>query len=272
MHEQHGLEPRVVFWVAFRFEELHAEGEGAMRSAPFNLATRSLGVAAFLAGTSVVISSSAEDVTVPVSVTMKVYRFGLSTSPTCENLQIYTIEAPAFVDFTTNPTLGSADVPHGTYQCVAIEIDQLVTGAPRSAGGNCTTDKVQSYDYCKLIDVAPPSPPSGVLDGGAPPPPENVMDGILPLGGDSSQIFQKCRPGGDHFAVYLTTQVPVDAPSNPFRPPTSPTDTRHGYHLGAPLVVTESTTGTFVVSAVANSHSDGRCELGAGTFSFESGG
>jgi hypothetical protein len=254
-------------------EELHAEGEGEMSRSPFKLAIRSVGVAAFLAGTSVGVSSSAEEVMVPASVSLKVYRFGLSTSSTCENMQIYTIDAPAFVDFTTNPTLGSADVPHGTYQCVALEIDQVVSGAPRSAGGNCTTDKAMRYDYCQLLDIinsTPPPPSAG--EGGEPPTqPETQLDGILPLGGDDSQLFQSCKPGGDHFTVYLTTQVPVDAPSNAFRPPTSPTDTRHGFHLGAPLVVTERTTGTFVVSSVAHSYDDGRCELGSGTFSFESG-
>ena len=141
---------------------------------------------------------------------------------------------------------------------MALEIDQVVSGAPRTNGGNCTTDKVQSYDYCALLDMTGE-------------PAESLLDGILPLGGDASQLFQRCKPGGDHFSVYLTTQVPADAPSNAFRPPTSPTDTRHGFHLGAPLVVTERTTGTFIVSAVANSHADGRCELGAGSFSFESG-
>jgi hypothetical protein len=105
----------------------------------------------------------------------------------------------------------------------------------------------------------------------ASPPPEGAIDGILPLGGHAGQLFETCKPGGDHFTVYLTTQVPADAATNAFRPPTSPTDTHHGFHLGAPLVVTEETTGTFVVSSVAHSYGDGRCELGGGSFSFETG-
>jgi hypothetical protein len=260
----------LVLGLVSRCEELHAEGEGAMSSSPLKLALRCVGVAAFFAGTSVTLPSSAEDVTVPTSVTMKVYRFGLSTSPTCENMQIYDVEAPAFVDFTTNPTLGSASVPHGTYHCVALEIDQIVSGTPRTSAGNCTTDKALSYDYCALLEAYKRTPPpSSDADGGMPSPPGNTLDGILPLGGDASQIFETCKAGGDHFTVYLTTQIPVVGPSNPFRPPTSATDTSHGFHLGAPLVVTERTTGTFVVSAVAHSETDG-CVLGAGTFSFES--
>jgi hypothetical protein len=259
MHEQDGPRARAARWN----QELHAEGEGAMSSSPFKRAVRSISAAMFLAGTSVALSSSAEELTVPASITLKLYRFGLSTSTTCENMQVYTIEAPAFVDFTTNPTLGSATVPHGTYPCVALEIDPIVSGGPRSNAGDCTTDKVLSYDYCELIKVATQPSPDGET--------RNALDGVLPLGGDPSQVFQTCKPGGDHFTVYLTTQVPTDAPSNPFRPPTSATDTAHGFHLGAPLVVTERTTGTFVASSVAHSLGDGRCELGGGTFSFESG-
>lgn len=244
-----------------------------MSGAAFSPA-RSIAVAAFLAGTSIALAASANDVTVPASITMKVYRFGLSTSPTCENMQIYTVEAPAFVDFTTNPTLSSAEVPHGTYPCIALELDHILSGTPRTNGGNCTTDKQLRYDYCQLLEVvndSPPPPRGSMVDGGTPEAPQDILDGLLPLGGDASQLSRTCKSPTDPITVYLTTQVPADAVSNAFRPPTSPTDARHGFHLGAPLVVTERTTGTFVVTSVANSSNESDCELGGATFSFESG-
>ena len=39
-------------------------------------------------------SSSGETPTVQASLTLKLYRFGLSTSPACENMTIYEIENP----------------------------------------------------------------------------------------------------------------------------------------------------------------------------------
>jgi hypothetical protein len=231
-------------------EELHAEGESEVS------ATRLLGVSALLMGTSIALSASA-NTPVPASITLKVYRFGLSTSPTCEDMTIYTIDAPDFVDFTTNPTLGSAAVPNGTYHCVALEIDPVVTITPKAAQGACTTEPQQA-DFCQALALIKELPP-----------PDNVIDGVQPLGEDASEVFDTCPSPGTKFVIYLTTQIASGAMSNAFRAPTSPSDTAHGHPLGAPLVVGPKTTGTFVVTMNAFDD-EGACVQENPSFTFES--
>ena len=264
--------------------------------------TRSIAIASVVlfAGIS---SSSAEETSVPASMSMKVFRFGLSTSPTCENMAIYTIDEPTFVDFTANPTLGSAEVPPGTYHCVALEVDTTMSSTPTRAAGNCKP-VTETFDYCPALAVIasrnlPPPPPgskhgplpgsSGAsggaggpggpggpgggpssADGGVPEPVDyEAVDGVQPLGGDVSQVWRTCKPEGDRLVIYLSTQVPIDAWTNAFRPPTSPTDINHGHALATPLVVGERTTGTFIVSVPAESQEDGTCNFGSPTFAFE---
>lgn len=204
-------------------------------------------------------SSSGETPTVRASLTLKLYRFGLSTSPTCENMTIYEIENPTFVDFTKSPELGSAAVPKGTYPCVALEIDQVISGVPAETKEMCVAGQVARTDICEAFAQAATLPPDTA---------EGAFDGVQPLGGDASQVWKTCKPGGDHLAIYLTTQVPLGTRSNAGRPPASATDVHHGYHLESPLVVTDRTTATLFVTSDVESYSNG-CIVGAPTFSFE---
>lgn len=218
---------------------------------------RLLGASVLLVGTSVALAASA-DTKVPASMIMKVYRFGVSTSPTCENMTIYTLDAPDFVDFTSNPTLGTASVPDGTYQCVALEADPLLTITPKAAEGACTTAP-QKLDFCAALAAIKAAPRTN-----------EVIDGVQPLGADASKVFDTCPSPGERMVIYLTTQITSAGQSNAFRPPTSATDTAHGHPLGAPLVVGAKTTGTFVVSVNAISTDGGNCYPDNPSFSFES--
>lgn len=188
----------------------------------------------------------------PASLELTVTRFGLSTSPTCENLTIYTIDNPVAADFTKNPTLGTAAVPNGTYPCVALELVPVITLTPRP-GGACK-DPV-TLDYCALFEQI-----------GA------EFDGIQPLGGAPSDSFTKCSAGKDHLVVYLSTQIPEGPAENGLRAPLSATDMKHGFHLGAPLVVSASSEGTLVVSAEVSEPGPGQtaCAAGNASFTFES--
>jgi hypothetical protein len=274
--------------VGFELEELHAEGTCEVNAL---LIKRTIAAAAFLVATSLALSSSADDPIVPATLSMKVYRFGVSESPTCENLKIFTIDAPTFVDFSTNPALGSATIPNGTYQCVAFEVDQVIKGVAKSGSGTCGGE-IPPVDLCDALEAiamnpgsssgnneTPSGPDSGVAeasdggdaDSGAPVEagPENLIDGVQPLGGDASQVFKTCKPGGEHVVIYLTTQVSPGTLSNALRAPTSTSDKRHGHPLGAPLVIGDRTTGTLVTEITATSYSNG-CFLGNPSFTFES--
>jgi hypothetical protein len=238
------------------WEELHAEGERAM-SWP-----RLLGVAALGVGTSVALFAAA-DTNVPAAMSMEVYRFGLSTSPTCENMTIYPLDAPQFVDFTTNPTLGSASVPEGTYHCVALEIEPTIKVTPKVDAGACDVNTTQSVDICAAFARI-----AGELDAGTGG--NEVIDGWVRLGEDPSKRNTTCA-AGDHVTIYLTTQVASGAQTNAFSPPASASDTKHGEPLGEPLVVGAKTTGTFVVGLQVVSTASNSCSLNNNpTFSFES--
>lgn len=193
---------------------------------------------------------------IPASLSLKVYRFGLSASPTCENLTIYSIENPAFADFTKNPELGTADVPKGTYHCIALEMDTTVAGTPMQSVGTCVAGQEAKNDLCYFFDL-----------GAKNPSPDSPFDGIRPL--DGGEPWKVCKPGGDRLVVYLTTQITAIANSNAGRPPESATDTKHGYPLGAPLIVGDHTTGTLIVTSNVQNDS-AQCLVGNPTFSFES--
>ena len=197
---------------------------------------------------------------VPASLSMKLYRYGLSTSPTCTNLTIYDVENPSFVDFTKNPELGSASVPKGTYPCVAFEFDQVVSATPATTLGTCVAGQEATTDLCAEFAKSAAQPAPTPAEPGS-------FDGIQPLGG--GEPWRTCKPGGDHLVVYLTTQITPDMRSNAGRPPQDASDTHHGYPLGAPLIVGEHTTGTLIVTSNAEAGSD-RCLAGSPTFSFES--
>lgn len=223
---------------------------------------RLLGLSLGLAAIGLALSASAANSPpTPAGMIMKVYRFGLSPSPTCEDMKIYSIEAPDFVDFTTNPTLGSAEVPHGTYQCVALEVDAVMTATPRAAVGACKVEP-QKFDICELLALLKSAPRDS-----------EPIDGVKPLD-PGTAVFDTCKPGGDRVVLYLTTQVThsdAGVGSNAFRPPNDASDKAHGHPLGAPLVVGPRTTGTFVVAVNAvNQGDDTSCFIDNPRFTFES--
>jgi hypothetical protein len=225
---------------------------------------RLLGLATLGVGTSVALLASA-NTNVPASMKMEVYRFGLSTSPTCENMTIYNLDSPQFVDFTTNPTLGSASVPPGTYQCVALEIEPTIKVAPKVNSGACQVNATQTVDICAAFSRI-----AAEIDAGRAGQTNEVIDGWVRLGDDASKRNATCATG-DHVTIYLTTQIASNMRPNAFSPPTSASDTKHGLPLGAPLVVGAKTTGTFVVGLEVVSTDSNQCSLDNDpTFSFES--
>jgi hypothetical protein len=182
-------------------------------------------------------------------------------------MTLYSLDAPHFVDFTTNPTLGSASVPEGTYNCVALEIEPTINVTPKVDAGACDVSSTQTVDICAAfariaqeIDAGPP--PGQTLN--------EVIDGWVRLGDDPGKLNSTCS-AGDRVTIYLTTQIPPGAETNAFRPPSSPSDTKHGEPLGAPLIVGARTTGTFVVGLQVVSTTSNSCSLNNNpTFSFES--
>jgi hypothetical protein len=192
---------------------------------------------------------------VPASLSMRLYRFGLSTSPTCSPLQIFEVEKPALVDFTTNPDLGAFHVEPGSYECVALEIDGVVKGTPFADNGKCVKGQEATVDICTefaRLAAANPTPQPGSFDG------------FQPFGGGGPSLT--C-PGGDRFVVYLTTQITERGKGNAGRPPLDANDKLHGYPLGGALKVTDHTTGTLIVTSTAEAQSDS-CIVGAPTFAF----
>jgi hypothetical protein len=241
--------------------------------------TRSIVLPALLLATC--LSSSAFAAQTPSSIQIKVYKFAVSTSEVCENpVIVYSNDHPAYAEFTSNPTLGTAHIEDGTYPCVMLQMSDLVRFAPSEDDGECRAGQPETIDVCALHGGGGED---GGTDGG---PASGDPSGEGGSGGSMTQDlgFQNldgtvsaCSPVDGHedlVVLYLSTAAASDGttsgPHNSFRPPKYVEDPTDGLRLGAPLVIAGLTAATFVVDGRGKvSAGYGQCAMQPPLFSFE---
>jgi len=167
----------------------------------------------------------------PSSLNMKIYSLAVSTDEFCSDpITVFSNEDPVEVDLADNPTLGSGEIPDGTYPCIIIEITDTFSYTPDATEGACIQDELASKGVCN-------EGPLLLFDG---------TEG-------------ECTTGEDIVTLYLSTANTIVTPEdydaagcdegtdcNGFLPPTDEIRTRGGA-LGAALVVDGDQSGTFVV-------------------------
>lgn len=161
----------------------------------------------------------------PTAVRLKIFKFAVSSSPNCSS-PITVVDngsTPTYVDFKGNPSLGSGTLGSGTYPCVIIEFSDRIE-VTSEAGGSCTTTPF-TQDLCG--------------------------------DGTSSQLVSgstaNCTTAGeDRIAMYLSTASTATGAADAFNPPncnTAGCTATLGFNLGAALVVSGTSAGTFTVNA-----------------------
>ncbi len=232
---------------------IHCDGSGSMSGgvSTFTL-VGSNGVSASLNANAMKFAVS------PSTLNVKVYSLAVSTDEFCSDpIIIFSNDTPDEVDLASNPTLGSGEIPNGTYPCVMIEMTDTFSYTPDATEGACIQDELAS---------------KGVCDEG----PLLLFDGT-----DGA-----CTTGEDIVTLYLSTVNTIVTPQdyidagcdegtdcNGFMPPTDAIRTRGGA-LGSALVVDGDQSGTFVVdlSNGLESISEGDteiCSIEDVRFSFE---
>ncbi|MBX7148307.1 hypothetical protein K1X76_04425 [bacterium] len=195
----------------------------------------------------------------PSSLFMKIYSLAVSTDEFCSDpITVFTNEEPVEEDLTQNPTLGSGDIPDGTYPCIIIEISDTFTYTPDATDGACEEGVEASKGVCN-------EGPLLLFDG---------TDG-------------ECTTGEDRVTIYLSTANTIVTPEdydeagcdddtdcNGFVPPTAEIPTRGGA-LGAPLIISGDQSSTFVVDinngleSVTDEEDNDLCSIEDIRFSFE---
>jgi hypothetical protein len=195
----------------------------------------------------------------PTIASLKIFGMAVSTNADCSNATVVGYNAAGTdYDFKKAPTLFTGAVAAGTYQCVILYMNSLLTFTPLATTGNCTAGTSYTRNVAGPTTKYTPGSPnsSNVLVYGA---------DVSASGSGSTDITHF-----DKVLLFLSTGSTGDGSTgHAFQQPLAATPT-YGIKLGAPFVVSDSgSSGTFVVNF--NGKVDGSqspCDLGPPTFTF----
>ncbi len=178
----------------------------------------------------------------PSSLKLMVYKFSVSTDPLCTNpvAVIDNGSSPVEVDFAGGVDLGSGPLEAGTYPCVIVEFNSNIKFMPssNSTSTNCNSNDYETRDICRSGDSS------------------RLSDGTTTT----------CTSAGERVAMYISTASTSTTGSDAFNPPTSSSDSAHGFNLAQSLRVTGSAAGKFVVNPAGKvcDDNDAGCDGGPG--------
>jgi hypothetical protein len=169
-------------------------------------------------------------------------------------------------DFLQKPSIVSGDIAAGTYQCVILYMNNLLTFTPLTSETGNAPGCVAATSYSRIICAA-----SGCT--------------FTKTSVDASNNLTYTGTGTPQSANSQAISTPEKVPlflstgstgtgNNAFMQPTGATasvTSTNGIHLGAPFVVSATGgAGTFVVNfnGQVKSQGDGSCDLGPPTFTF----
>jgi len=161
----------------------------------------------------------------------KIYKFAVSTSEFCTSpVTVYSNDNATYGDAFSQAALFQQHLDDGTYKCLMIEMSDNIKITPAANDGTgCVAGTESTHDFCRsstqsyqLIDGTKGTCANGVKD-------ERVAI---------------------YFSTISTTTDPDNQanPSVAFNPPASASDAgSKGLKLGSALVVSSTTTSTFVM-------------------------
>jgi hypothetical protein len=194
----------------------------------------------------------------PSSATWTMYKVLLYESADCSGTPqtLFDNSDGESSNFVENPTIGTASITDGTYNCVAIKISEAVTYIPaEDEGAECAAGSSYTIGVC----------PSGFSGTDA----------------DDGTTISCTDDTSDQVWIYLSTWSASVAggdnqTNNAFIPPTSDDDADRGIKLASALTVSGDTTGTFVIdtsgsisSGITSDDGSASCGMDQPNFSFE---
>jgi len=185
------------------------------------------------------------------SLTMNVYQIAVALDADCSNPQvIFQSTAGTLKDFLANPTLGSGNLADGTYNCIMITMDDVISFKPSAnEGANCVMGATYQIDVCRAPSTT------------------DLLTGTTTTNPICAGTDQTVSAGGvaNKVTLYLLTGT-SGAANSAFQ---KGVGANNGIALASPFIVAGAETGIFYLDATGQVQSqNGHCEMNAPQFGF----
>lgn len=196
----------------------------------------------------------------PSSVKVNIYGVAVSQNANCSNAQMVSYNPAGTVyELTQNPQLVSGNLPTGSYQCVVLYMDDLITYIPATnVGTNCVAGQTYQRIIChsdSSCQYTTATIANGALTYGS------TATSSASSSSDTSHINQ--------VLLFLSTGSTATNGNHAFQQPVSPPSSNGLQLSGAFTVSPTGGTGTFVINFNNQITDTGStCDLEPPTFSF----
>ncbi len=177
------------------------------------------------------------------STKITVYGMWLSTNGDCSSpVQVFNNASATLVDISQSPTLGQGKVAAGTYKCLILKIDSLVTFTPSaSPGAPCVAGTPVTIKSCAATGM---TGSANTVNSSK----DAVTGATINCTGSNADTT-----GGQQVYLYLSRNSACNGSltggctyPNVFSPPTTTGDIVNGWKLDNDIVMSGDATGSFV--------------------------
>jgi hypothetical protein len=199
-----------------------------------------------------VCSFAAQALTSSTSTKLNIFGMWISTNSNCSNpTEIFNSVTSTQYDMFTNPTFGAnSSITTGTYKCLIIKMSDQITFTPAATQGSCTIGVPATIDVCMASNTINTSVD---LAGTTINCVDNTDDTVFVY----VSVDSYCADSISDVRCDGTTTYP-----NAFLPPTAADDDQRGVKLASNIVLTASTTATFVFDTTSKvDGTGGTCNL-----------
>lgn len=186
----------------------------------------------------------------PTELNIKVYQMAVSTNTDCSDpTVVFTTDTPETIDMLKGPNVGGGDLPQGTYPCLILTFDDLITFKSDTDTGSCKAGTTYTLDVCQTGSVSA------------------TIDSSGNYGAEVACTTDKTTP--EKVTLFLSTKSTIaSGNANTFRQPTG-ANTGYGLTLNGAWVVGEFGAGTFVVNGNGKVIGTGNpCDMQPPVFGF----
>lgn len=198
---------------------------------------------------SLLLSTSLFAVTNPTELNLKIYQISVALNVDCSDPQlIFQSTAGVTKDLIADPTLGSGTLADGTYNCVMITMDDVISYKPLANDGvNCVAGTTYAIDLCRTPETT------------------DLLTGTTFTTPTCAGTDQSTTAGGLANKVTLYLRSGVSGLLSSWMK----TNANDGIPLTAPFVVNGTETGIFYIDATNQIQDNGsQCEMDAPVFGF----
>lgn len=213
-------------------------------------------------------SLAASAVTTVNSASTKFTVYGLWLSPNADcssPVQVSSSTSGTVVDVTAGGTLGTGSIAAGTYKCLILEVNSVISYVPATSdGGQCVAGTSVSYNTC----IVPNSTVNTSKDPTSGATINCTGTASTDLNGD--KVFIYVSENSICSGTLSTNPSCNGVFTNAFQPPTKVGDAANGFMLSGDIVVSANTTAHFVFDTDNQIDTDaGVCDLEGFTLTYK---